>query len=95
MGTLRKLQDWYSAQCDGKWEHGSGVKISTLDNPGWSIRVDLAGTSLEALNFERVTVEHSDQDWLSYWTEEKTFCGFGDPSKLQPLIEKFLEIAGT
>jgi hypothetical protein len=38
------LQGWYAAQCDGDWEHERGVKIETLDNPEWAIRIDLEGT---------------------------------------------------
>ena len=34
---LSWLQQWYSAHCDGEWEHGFGVTIATLDNPGWSV----------------------------------------------------------
>jgi hypothetical protein len=33
------IQKWYSAQCDGEWEHDLGVAIGTLDNPGWSVRL--------------------------------------------------------
>ncbi|MFT5930929.1 MAG: hypothetical protein ACI93G_000001, partial [Hyphomonas sp.] len=38
---------WYQSQCDGDWEHSFGLKIESLDNPGWSVHVDLEGTSLE------------------------------------------------
>ena len=41
------LEQWYVAQCDGDWEHAKGVKIETLDNPGWLLTVDLAGTERE------------------------------------------------
>jgi len=37
---LTELQAWYVVQCDGDWEHTYGVKIETLDNPGWMLRVD-------------------------------------------------------
>ena len=43
MDELQLLQEWYVAQCDGDWEHSYGVKIDTLDNPGWSLKVDLVG----------------------------------------------------
>ncbi|GHB54781.1 hypothetical protein GCM10010331_48120 [Streptomyces xanthochromogenes] len=33
--VLDRLQSWYSAQCNGDWEHEWGIKIDTLDNPGW------------------------------------------------------------
>ena len=40
--ALRKLQSWYQAQCDEDWEHGEGITIETLDNPGWSLEIALA-----------------------------------------------------
>jgi hypothetical protein len=43
---LSWLQRWYSAHCDGEWEHGFGVTIETLDNPGWSVKIDVEGTEL-------------------------------------------------
>jgi hypothetical protein len=43
---LARLRAWYSARCDGNWEHEHGVKIDTLDNPGWSVVIDLEGTDL-------------------------------------------------
>jgi len=33
--VMERIQDWYRRQCDGDWEHSYGVKIETLDNPGW------------------------------------------------------------
>src|SRR4051812_33664431 len=45
--ALYLLQWWYLAQCNDAWEH-FGVGIGTLDNPGWSVRVELTDTSLEA-----------------------------------------------
>jgi hypothetical protein len=35
---LNELQVWYGAQCNGSWEHTYGIKIETLDNPGWMQR---------------------------------------------------------
>ena len=39
------LQSWYEKQCNSDWEHNYGIKIETLDNPGWSITVDLVDTN--------------------------------------------------
>ena len=41
------LERWYQAQCDGDWEHHSGVTIETLDNPGWLVKIDLRGVEPE------------------------------------------------
>ena len=38
------LEQWYLRQCDGEWEHGFGVEISTIDKPGWSANIDLHNT---------------------------------------------------
>jgi hypothetical protein len=46
MDTLQELQNWYQSHCDGDWEHSNGVRIGNLDNPGWSVMIDLVGTEL-------------------------------------------------
>ena len=47
MNQLTWLQSWFLEQCDGEWEHSYGVRVDTLDNPGWSLEIDLAGTALQ------------------------------------------------
>ena len=60
---------WYGAQCDGAWEHQQGVKIETLDNPGWLLKVSLAGTSLEGRPFAKVEVNPGNPvgDPAAHW----------------------------
>lgn len=48
---LAWLANWYGLQCDGDWEHQDGIRIETLDNPGWMVTVSLTGTELEARAF--------------------------------------------
>ena len=57
------LQNWYTTQCDGDWEHDHGITIWILDNPGWYIVIDLVDTPLEAAAFEPVQRHRSDEDW--------------------------------
>lgn len=33
MDILKWLENWYSSNCDGDWEHLYGITIRTLDNP--------------------------------------------------------------
>lgn len=86
---LRWLQGWYAEQCDGEWEHARGVRIDTLDNPGWSIAIDLKGTDLDGKEFAARHSETSETDWLSVRVEDSVFKGAGDPSKLEQLIGEF------
>jgi hypothetical protein len=46
MDIIARLQNWYAAQCDGNWEHAWGIKIDTLDNPGWTVTIYLHDTPL-------------------------------------------------
>ncbi|WP_407560094.1 Imm53 family immunity protein [Streptomyces sp. 184] len=61
---LCALGTWYAEQCDGDREHEFGVKIETLDNPGWLIQVDLPGTSKEGVTLAPELAEETDGSWL-------------------------------
>ena len=49
MNNFLWLEQWYLQQCDGEWEHSFGVTIGTLDNPGWTVRINLQGTPYDGL----------------------------------------------
>jgi hypothetical protein len=93
MDTLRSIQDWYKSNCDENWEHDYGVKIDTLDNPGWSVAIDLLGTNLDGKIIEEVNCEVSANDWHVYKTENDQFIGYGDPTKLDYFLKVFIEWA--
>jgi hypothetical protein len=99
MDALTRLQQWYRSQCDGDWEHSSGVTIGTLDNPGWSLDVDLRDTPLEAKSFKEHSygvgsgAATSRDEWLVCKVEQNVFRGRGGPFKLQEMIEVFLDWA--
>ena len=91
--TLARIQRWYAAQCDGDWEHGSGIRIDTLDNPGWRVAIDIAGTDLEGRTFtpiKRGLEEDSTTDWHSIRVIQNRFEGAGDPTKLAFILDQFL-----
>jgi hypothetical protein len=94
---LPRLQRWYYSQCDGDWEHSWGVKIATLDNPGWSLEVDLQDTELQDRPFAPIErgVENSDvnPDWLTCFVKDGRFKGRGGPNTLADLIATFLNWA--
>lgn len=90
MEVLADIQRWYSAQCDGEWEHEFGLRIQTLDNPGWSIQINLADTLLEDQPFQEVSADDGNGMWLSCRVEDGSFRGLGDPSQLSRILETFL-----
>lgn len=92
MSALSQLQDWYLANCDDDWEHTYGVKVETLDNPGWMLSVDLVGTPLEASPFAgyEYGLELDDDEWVHCKVDGKVFKAAGGPRKLEEMIEVFL-----
>lgn len=87
--NLTWLQGWYLAMCDGDWEHQDGLKIETLDNPGWSLKVGLHATYLENLEFEKVQVSRSKHDWIHCCRKGLSFEGFGGPLNLNEVVAIF------
>jgi hypothetical protein len=72
------LQAWYTANCDGDWEHAYGIQIGTLDNPGWLVVIDLSGTAVADRQYDRHEVHRSEDDWLMSWVEDDKWqlaCG--------------------
>lgn len=92
MEILDWLNNWYASHCDGDWEHMYMIKIATIDNPGWSVKIDLAETELENIKIEWSLVAKSENDWYGIKIENSVYDAAGDPNKLQLLLEKFKEI---
>ena len=89
---LRKLEEWYADQCDGDWEHGSGVKIDTLDNPGWRVDIDLEGTELEDKELSEFKDNYDDEiDWMVCKKEGNKFSGNCGPNRLEDVLTFFID----
>jgi hypothetical protein len=87
---LSLLEEWYGARCNGEWEHSWGVKIDTLDNPGWTISIDLNETRADGRSLEKLKIVRTEEDWIHYWVEKKTFqinCG---PLNLTEAVQIFV-----
>lgn len=95
MDTLQRLQAWYSRQCNGDWEHTYGVTVGTIDNPGWSLKIDLTGTDLQGRAFESAVrgVEEESENWIHCKVEAHQFVGFRGPAHLGEIMEVFLRWA--
>ena len=87
---LDSLQSWYAGHCDGQREHQFGVKIETLDNPGWIVEIDLSGTSLANKSFSQRQEERSPTNWIRCSSKNGVFTGAGGERNLSEIIELFL-----
>lgn len=93
MNVLSEVQKWYASNCDGEWEEECGVKIDTMDNPGWSVLIDLGETNLEGKEFQRVENHPSEESWIECRVEADKFLGFGDPGRLEEILGIFIDWA--
>ncbi len=87
--SLSVLERWYASQCDGEWEHGYGVRIDTLDNPGWRVHIGLHGTKKQDASLARVALTRSQDDWILYWVEKQEFQVACGPKNLSEAIDIF------
>lgn len=64
MRVLGELEQWYESECKEDWEHQFGVSIGTLDNPGWTVTIDLDSKSLAQKPFQTVEDLRPGRDWI-------------------------------
>jgi hypothetical protein len=97
---LEWLEQWYAAQCVGDWAEDRGVKIETLDNPGWLLKVDLRGTDLEGRMADALVHRSGEppsasngnlggEVWMDCSVRGGQFIGAGDPGKLRAILRCF------
>lgn len=91
MNIIEWINNWYSSLCDGDWEHSYGIKIETLDNPGWIVKIDLAETDHQGKEFIGINTDHGDDDWIQCFIRDDQFIGAGDPTKLEKILLIFKE----
>jgi hypothetical protein len=93
--ALDRLQGWYLSQCDSEWEHDNGVVVESLDNPGWQIRVDLAGTRWAGRPFDVQQHDRGEHDWLRCWVDATQWHAAAGPCNLEEAVNVFLEWVGA
>jgi hypothetical protein len=104
MDNFAWLTRWYAEQCNGEWEHGLRVKIETLDNPGWLLRINLEETELENRPFECQRCGEASEEYdpikvASWWAcrvEKKQFvaaCGAHDLEAIISIFRNWAECA--
>lgn len=92
---LTWLEGWFAQNCDGDWEHENRISLSTSDNPGWIVEIDLRNTSLEVLQIPYNLREILEDDWIGIKVSEKRFSGVGSIFKLVDILKEFRKITET
>lgn len=87
------IMKWYEKNCDGDWEHSFRITIETLDNPGWSVKIDLDGTTFPQIDNPWKMIERTEKDWYGYSISDDQFSASGDPTKLPFLVDIFRQFS--
>ena len=93
--NLHGLMAWYRSQCDGEWEHRFGIRLETLDNPGWLLSVDLMDTDLQGRAMSELSEGCNPEGcavsprWIHCTVRGNQFRGACDPDQLPRLLEHF------
>ena len=87
------LAHWYAAHCDGDWEHDFGIRIQTLDSPGWSISIDLSGTAAAREGFEEAQPRNAGRPGLFVESTGGSFVASCEPLSLRDVMEEFRRFA--
>lgn len=73
------LQQWFQDHCNGNWEHGAGILLRTLDNPGWTLKINVQNTELAIKKFQKINdIYRSEEDWIMCAVRDTKFdaaCG--------------------
>jgi len=95
MNDLEWIQNWYARHCDGDWEHSWGVRVETLDNPGWKVAIHLEDTELGGQDFIPIQIDRTEEDWLYIKVENGVYRGVGGPYNLTEILNEFREWADS
>ncbi len=92
--VLTWLQGWFTANCNGDWEHDRGISVHSLDNPGWRVRIELVGTALEGRGLVKDAIHRSEDDWLIVWIEDGAWQAACGPLNLGEALHRFRAWSG-
>lgn len=86
MKLLEWLMKWNQKNCTKE-----GLLITTLDNPGWHVRIKIDKFKIAETKYPNIFVDHGD-DWIVCKVEHGIFEGGGDPNKLIEILHIFYQM---
>jgi hypothetical protein len=89
MNEIKWLNIWIKKHWVQNNKNKNLIKIGTLDNPGWCIKINIIGTELENKNFKDLELNRDENNWLFCRVKNGIFEGFGGINNLMELIHVF------
>jgi hypothetical protein len=92
MDIIRRLQSWYFKESVVASESAELVLIGTLDNPGWIVKISVAGTVLEPYMTDWFRTERTEEDWIEYRILNSKFEGHGGAKNFREILGAFFRL---
>lgn len=83
--TFLYFQNWCAENVEDAKKQK--IMIGTLDNPGWSIFINLGNFCAEDKKTEKI--ERSENDWIFWWVKDNSFESAGGPKNLTEMLNIF------
>lgn len=90
--TFQWLLNWYVRCCNNGLSCKRRIMISTLENPGWDLHIDLRNTNLEKKEFSYLKVERTEDYWYHCFVRDGIFngpCGYYNFFETLEVFKKF------
>lgn len=81
------LLNWYYNHCDSDWEHGNIIKMGTVKNSEWEVKISLLETELSRKSFQMIDINHSENNWVQCSVKNEIFQGAGGYLNLSEIIQ--------
>lgn len=89
------LVTWYNQIANQQAKNKDKICIRTLDNPGWSLQIDLQGTGLENCEFSKVSSFRSENDWIVCRVENAIFNAACGPFNFTEVLNIFYDFTSV
>ncbi len=87
------FSEWYRNHCFGNLKNERRLSLGTLDNPGWSLKINLEDTELKGKKFQSIKVDRTEDNWICCFLKNNKFIGVGGPLNLSEIFYIFINWA--
>ena len=87
---IRDLENWHADKCNGDWEHQGGIRIETLDNPGWRVHIEFDTYQSKAdgkISSRNKYISEDDFVFYEFNPQQNSVTASCDQKKLTEVLE--------
>ena len=83
------LERFNRRNCDRTSNSKFEIFVKSFQTRGWSVTIDLDGTSLSGASCERMDIERGPDNWVRCYVKDDVWEAIGGPHNLKEILELF------